>query len=79
MPASRSGTDTAARETSPGPQGKVILVSPAQVAETLGCSRRHAYKLLDSGAIESKYLGRRRLVSWTSLCEFMDNLPTFRD
>lgn len=65
--------------TADPPAGRVISVSVEQMAEAIGISRKHAYRLLNSGAIESRYLGRRRLVSWTSLNDYMESLPTERD
>lgn len=53
-----------------------IFISVSQAAQALGISRWVCYQLLDKGAIESRYHGRRRLVSVTSLREYAENLPT---
>lgn len=72
-------TRTAPPATDPGPQGPVVeFASVKEMARALGCSTKYAYTLLDSGAVESRYLGRRRLVSWDSLNAFLANLPTSR-
>lgn len=60
------------------PAGRVISISVDEMAAAIGISRKHAYRLLDSGAIQSRYLGRRRLVSWASLNDYMESLPTER-
>lgn len=53
-----------------------IFVSVEQAAETLAISRWSMYQLLDEGAVESRYKGRRRLVVYTSLQEYAEGLPT---
>lgn len=53
-----------------------IFVSVKQAAEALAVSPWTMYQLLDEGAVESRYKGRRRLVLYTSLQEYADNLPT---
>lgn len=52
-----------------------IFISVKQMAVMLNIGRSQAYALLNSGAIESKYIGRRRLVDVTSLRAFADALP----
>ena len=41
----------------------------------LAISPWSAYQLLESGQIESRYMGRRRLVSVASIREFAKGLP----
>jgi hypothetical protein len=53
-----------------------IFVSVQQAAEAMNIAPWSMYKLLDSGAIESRYQGRRRLVLVESLYEYARNLPT---
>lgn len=55
-----------------------LFVSAKEAQSMLGLSRNQTYLLLDSGAIESRYFGRRRLVVLESLREFARNLPTER-
>lgn len=64
--------------TNDPPAGRVISVSVDEMAAAIGISRKHAYRLLDAGVIDSRYLGRRRLVSWASLNQYMESLPTER-
>ena len=53
-----------------------IFVSVKDAARLLGLSTWVCYKLLDEGRIESRYEGRRRLVSVESLREYAASLPT---
>jgi hypothetical protein len=48
------------------------------VAAALGCSAWQVYALCNSGALESKYLGRRRLVTDESLRAYVAGLPSER-
>ncbi|MGH3355137.1 MAG: helix-turn-helix domain-containing protein [Nocardioidaceae bacterium] len=52
-----------------------IFVSVKEAARILGISPWVCYQLLDKGGIESRYHGRRRLVSYQSLVEYADRLP----
>lgn len=52
-----------------------LFVSTLEAARLLGLSRTHVYELLDRGDIESRRIGRRRLVKVSSLHEFVDRLP----
>lgn len=54
-----------------------IFVSVKQAAHMLAVTPWSVYQLLDSGAIESRYHGRRRLVSVKSLHRYANNLPTY--
>lgn len=68
----RQLTDSTAGEGAIAP----IFVSVKQAAKALNVSDWVAYKLCDSGALESRYIGRRRLVLVESLHEYARNLPT---
>jgi hypothetical protein len=53
-----------------------ILVSVKDAARVIGVSPWVVYQQLDAGAIESRYVGRRRLVVVESLRRYVDGLPT---
>lgn len=53
-----------------------LFISVKEAAIMLGVSRNHMYGLLDMQLIESRYMGRRRLVLVSSLHEFIAGLPT---
>ena len=53
-----------------------IFVSVKQAAQMLNLTTWSVYKLLDEQAIESRYHGRRRLVSVESVRAYAENLPT---
>lgn len=53
-----------------------IFISVKQAAKALNVSDWVAYKLCDSGALESRYIGRRRLVLVESLHAYARSLPT---
>jgi excisionase family DNA binding protein len=72
-----SATTLPKNEKSPA-QGDPIFVSTKETARILGLSRNHVYEMLDQGLIESRYIGRRRLVVMASLREFIAGLPTER-
>lgn len=55
-----------------------LFVSVKEAAAMLGLSRNQTYDLLDRGAIEARYMGRRRLVSLASVHTFAESLPTER-
>lgn len=57
---------------------EAVFVSTKEAARLLGLSRNHVYDLLNQDAIESRYLGKRRLVLVSSLNEFIDGLPAER-
>jgi excisionase family DNA binding protein len=65
--------------TADPPAGRVISVSVEEMASTIGITKKHAYRLLDKGVIESRYLGRRRLVSWESLNAYMKTRHAFEE
>jgi len=51
---------------------KPILVSVREAAELFGVSLRHMVNLLDAGEIPSLKLGRRRMVSYAALVEYVE-------
>lgn len=57
------------------PPPEPLLISVKETALILGLSRNHTYALLDLGVIDSRYIGRRRLVVKSSLNEFVERLP----
>lgn len=59
-------------ESSPPP----VAVSVKEAAELMGCSAWQMNQLLIAGRIQSRYLGRRRLVDYASLQSFFYSLPT---
>jgi len=60
-------------------QREAVFVSTKEAARLLGLSRNHVYELLNQDAIESRYIGKRRLVMVSSLHDFIAALPTERD
>lgn len=56
-------------------QVEPIFVSVKDAALILGLSQFSVYQLLNNGAIESRYQGRRRSVVLTSLREYAAALP----
>jgi excisionase family DNA binding protein len=62
----------------PADQAEAVFVSTKETARLLGVSRQHVYDLLDERAIESRYIGRRRLVVMASLRMFIAGLPAER-
>lgn len=59
----------------PSPTMEPIFVSVKQAAQILGLSMWVVRQLLKDGAIDSRYQGRRRLVSVESLREYAAALP----
>lgn len=60
----------------PGP----LLCSITEMRAALGgLSPRHAYRLLADGTFETRYIGRRRMVVWQSVVDYVNGLPTERD
>lgn len=59
-------------------QPDVIFISTKETARLLGLSCNHVYEMLDDGLIESRYIGRRRLVVMSSLRAYIEGLPTER-
>ena len=53
-----------------------IFITPEQAAEALALSRWRIYDLLNAGAIESRYDGRKRKVSVKSIRAYAEGLPT---
>jgi excisionase family DNA binding protein len=62
-------------ETLPDP----IFISTKETARLLGVSRNHVYELLDRKVIDSRYIGRRRMVVKASLDAFVERLPEQRE
>lgn len=60
------------------PEPVAVFVSTKETARLLGVSRNHIYELLDRGQIESRYIGRRRMVVNASLQAFIAGLPSER-
>ncbi|WP_370291536.1 helix-turn-helix domain-containing protein [Nocardioides sp.] len=52
-----------------------IFISAAEAAAVLNITTWSIYRLLDSGEIESRYFGRRRLVVRESVQRFAASLP----
>ena len=61
--------------TAKRPLPEPLFVSVKEAATLLGISRNYMYGLLDLQLIESRYIGRRRLVVKSSLEEYVANLP----
>lgn len=53
-----------------------IFTSVKEAARLLSISPWSLYQLLDTGAIDSRYQGRRRLVVVSSLYEYANRLPS---
>jgi excisionase family DNA binding protein len=70
---------TTARTANAANDPVIELTSVKEMARTLGISTKLAYRLLNQRVIESRYLGRRRLVSRASLNAFIEALPESRD
>lgn len=58
------------------PRLEPIYVPAVEAAAALGVKRYRMYELLNSGDIEGRYDGTRRLVSVRSLREYAESLPT---
>jgi excisionase family DNA binding protein len=54
-----------------------IFISAQQAADALNVTRWQLYKLLDEQHIDSRYLGRRRLVSVSSLRAYAEGLSIY--
>jgi len=52
-----------------------IFVSVKEAAEILSLTPWSIYDLLNKGLIESRYHGRKRLISYESLQEYAASLP----
>lgn len=50
--------------------GETIILTPNQVAQRLGMSRTHLYKLLDRGDLASHRVGRDRRIRLVDIAEF---------
>ena len=71
-------TSTVTQHETPPEQGEAFFVSTKETARLLGLSRNHVYELLDQRLIDSRYIGRRRLVVMSSLRDFIAGLPAER-
>lgn len=49
---------------------KTVLLTPTEVAERLGMSRTHLYKVLDRGEIPFERVGRDRRIHLTDLVDY---------
>ena len=57
-----------------------IFVSVKETAKILGdITTWQVYRLLDSSEIESRYIGKRRMVVLASVQQYAEGLPTERD
>lgn len=64
------------RYTEAAPEGiEPIFISVKEAAKALGLSPWTTYQLCDKGEIESRYQGRRRLVSVESVRSYAAGLP----
>lgn len=54
-----------------------IFISVKQAAAALSLTPAHVYSILDDRKIDSRYEGRRRLVSVASLREYAENLSIY--
>lgn len=52
-----------------------ISVSVKEAAELSGLSTWKVYELLNTGEVEGRYVGSRRLVLYSSLRAFIEGLP----
>lgn len=52
-----------------------ITVTVKEAAKLGGCSEWTVYGWLNSGAVEGRYLGRKRLVLFASLKAYIEGLP----
>lgn len=64
-------SDTANPQNSPPDK---LLVTTEEAFDRISIGRTKGYELLDSGELESVYVGRRRLVVVESLEAFVDRL-----
>lgn len=60
------------------PEPDPINVSVKEAARILGVSPWLIYQRLDQQVIESRYEGRKRLVSYASLKAYAEGLPSVR-
>lgn len=74
MPESASRSDTA--PTGVAAQLSPLFISIADGTRMLGVSLRTMRDLIDSDAIETRYVGRRRLVVYESLRRYAEGLPS---
>jgi excisionase family DNA binding protein len=60
------------------PTPEPLLLSIKDAALALGISSWTVYKLADEGYLESRYIGKRRLIPAESVKEYASGLPTAR-
>ncbi len=58
------------------PVSSPIAISVAEAMRISGISQTHFYSLMADGLIASRKCGKRRLVLFQSLCDYINNLPT---
>lgn len=66
---------TAGAEPAPGPPR--LLLTPGEVAETLGVNRSTIYALLRDGAFPSVFIGRARRIPLQAIEEWIARVATF--
>ncbi len=65
----RELVDALRDELTPPPE-PTAMVSIAEAARLLGCSRTTVYAALDGGSLASRHIGRRRLIARAELDRF---------
>lgn len=54
---------------------KPLLISVNQACEIIGLGRTKTYELINQNLIESKMIGRRRLITLESVCSYALGAP----
>lgn len=75
---SSTSSTTRPDERPPDPLPPPLVVDVPHTGTMLGISEREAWYLVKSGAVESRFYGRRRLVTVASIEAFLASLPTQR-
>jgi hypothetical protein len=57
-------------------ENQPITISVDQALKMTGIGQTHLYALMADGFIASRKCGKRRLVLFQSLCDYINNLPT---
>jgi len=52
---------------------ELLLVSITEAAQTLSLGRTSVYKLMDEGRLESRKMGRRRLITTASILRLVEH------
>lgn len=55
-----------------------MFMSAPELARVLGVSRRTAYRLMDEGALDVRWIGGSRRITVTSVQQYIANLPRER-